>query len=94
MVLAALLLADGEWVTRTELAAGLFEEPTWPSVLSQHVRNLQRFGVPMIGRIRHRGYRLAVLPPDEHLDNMLACVPAVKRSAWWQTRLSQIPMTA
>ena len=97
-LLAALMLADGEWVTVRLLADGLFEHPVSPQAIRKHVWALQQFGIPQVVRCWRngysRGYRLAALPADEHLALMLACVPAVKRSAWWQTRRSQIRMTA
>jgi hypothetical protein len=100
-VLAAMLLADGAFVRAADLAAGLFPQPTAPESIRGHIRCLRRFGVDTIqtdrtwGRLAlSRGYRLVDLPPDEHLDSVLACVPAVRRSAWWTTRGSQTRMTA
>ncbi len=99
MLVAALLLADGEWVGRRELAAGVFEWDVAPTTVSMYLESVDRLMGPVVERrYRHPGhrvqYRMATLPPDEHLEPMLACVPAVKRSAWWQTRRSLIPMTA
>jgi DNA-binding transcriptional regulator PaaX len=89
-VLAALLLADGAWVTVRSLAGGLFERPIAEQNVRKHLWNLQKFGVPEVTRCWRngysRGYRLARLPADEHLDSMLACVPTVRRSAWWEAR--------
>lgn len=97
-VLAALMLADGTWVPAASLASGLFAQPMTVQALRKHIWHLQAFGVPQVVRCWRngysRGYRLARLPADEHLEPMLACVPVVKRSAWWQTRRSQTHMTA
>jgi hypothetical protein len=93
-LLAALVLADGDWVDRRELAALLFDWPTSPSTISRHARMIERYGGWWIERRYRSGYRLRCLPSDEHLDSVLACVPGVKRSAWWTTRASRIPMTA
>jgi hypothetical protein len=92
-VLAALLLADGDWVAVRSLGAGLFDRPSSPLTIRRHIWNLRRFGVLQVVRCWRngysRGYRLAQLPADEHLDGMLACVPAVRRSAWWQARADE-----
>jgi biotin operon repressor len=93
-VLAALLLADGALVDPWELASSLWAYPVPEQSIRQHVMHLRHFGILGIQARRGRGYRLVALPPDEHLEPMLACVPAVKRSAWWQTRLCQTRMTA
>ena len=97
MLMAALLLADGEYVLSTELAAGLFDRSVSGQVsrvtIRRHALNLLRARVPISERYLANGrvlwYRLAALPADEHLEPMLACVPAVKRSAWWSRRVSQ-----
>lgn len=92
MVLAALMLADGAHVTSNELAHGLYERPVAPSMFRWRVRVLRWHGVADIQTHRrefgvpHRGYCLATLPSDEHLEPMLAMVPAVKRSRWWIER--------
>lgn len=88
-ILAALLLADGEWVTCGELAAGLFDRRTVASSIRRSVWDLRRFGVPQVMPRAPIGVRLAALPPDEHLESMLACVPTVKRSAWWARRFER-----
>lgn len=92
-VLAALLLADGAWVTARSLGDGLFERPMPPQAIPEHIWTLQRYGVPQVARCWRngysRGYRLTALPPDEHLDGMLARVPAVRRSAWWRARAAE-----
>jgi hypothetical protein len=93
-VLAALMLADGVWVDRDDLAALLFPWPIWKQNLLRHIRDAERFAGALIGRHRTRGYCLLALPRDEHLEGMLACVPAVKRSAWWSARDSLIRMSA
>lgn len=89
-ILAALLLADGDWVTVRSLAAGIFERPISEQCVRKHLWNLQRLGVPEVVRCWRngysRGYRLTALPSDGHLEGMLACVPTVKRSRWWQER--------
>lgn len=85
-ILAALLLADGEVVERWELARGLWPYVAPEQSIRQHVMHMRHFGIRTIETVGRRGYRLSGLPPDEHLELMLACVPAVKRSAWWQTR--------
>lgn len=87
-VLAALLLADGEAVTSWELGEALWEYVVPTASVRTHIQNLRRFGVAISHR-PGRGYRLLSIPPDEHLEPMLACVPAVKRSAWWSRRVSQ-----
>lgn len=85
-VLAALLLADGEWVSRNEMADELFWAPVVPFAISRHIGNLERFGVDQVEQRYRAGYRLASLPADEHLDNVLAVIPEVKRSRWWSRR--------
>lgn len=94
MVLGALLLADGEKVSGAELAAGLFPLAVSAESIKNHVFNLRRFGVAVASRPRH-GYRLLRIPPDEHLESLLAVLPAVKRSDWWAMRsISQTQKTA
>jgi len=93
-ILAALLLADGEVVHPWELATGLWPYVVPEQSIRQHVMHMRHFGITGIETRPRRGYRMAALPPDEHLDLLLACVPAVKRSAWWQTRACRIAMTA
>lgn len=93
-LLAALLVADGAWVSRQELADLLFESEVCLSKLSQYLWALDHFVGTVVERRHGIGYRLATLPPDEHLESMLACVPAVKRSDWWISRDCQIRMTA
>lgn len=83
-LLAALLLADGAWVRRVDLMAGLFPRPMESTALSWLLESVDRFVAPVVERRQPLGYRLAALPPDEHLGAMLACVPTVKRSAWWR----------
>ncbi len=92
-VLAALLLADGERVATLDLARGLYARPVKPVTIHQRIRAIRWLGVTEIetcwlGGLWH-GYRLADLPSDEHLESILACVPAVKRSAWWSGRASR-----
>lgn len=93
-VLAALMLADGEWVGRDDLADGLFAQPIWRQNLRRHVQHVEKFSGARVGRSTRRGYRLLTLPRDEHLEGMLACVPAVRSSAWWSRRASPIRMSA
>lgn len=97
-LLAALLLADGGRVTTIDLAAGLYPHRVKPATIVQRVKAIRWVGVRVIetcwvGGLWH-GYRLAELPSDEHLDAMLACVPAVKRSAWWSSRGSLTRISA
>jgi biotin operon repressor len=94
MLLAALLLADGDWVSRRDLADGLFIWPIRATTISAHAWTCDRRAGVFVERRYGRGYRLRTLPPDEHLDGMLACVPAVKRSAWWRARRDRELMTA
>jgi hypothetical protein len=89
MVLAALLLADGAWVTQVELANELFDQPTVRMSICWHIADLRRLGVPEVETLTGWGTRLTAVPADEHLEPMLACVPAVKRSAWWRTHLAR-----
>ncbi len=84
-LLAALLLADRAYVPTIDLAACLFEQPVRDKEIYRLVKELRRFSVPVEAGW-HAGYRLPSLPPDEHLEPMLAMVPLVKRSAWWQDR--------
>lgn len=101
-VLAALLLADGEYVRSTDLAHGLVErrasEHAARVALRGHALNLARAGVPIGERYltggRELWYRLTALPDDEHLEPMLARVPVVKRSAWWAAWCARIRRTA
>lgn len=101
-LLAALLLADGEYVSATELAWGLFprriSKQASRVALRRFALNAQRAGVPLgeryLTEARVLWYRLTALPADEHLEPMLACVPAVKRSAWWQTQLARTRIQA
>lgn len=93
-VLAALLLADGEWVSRQELAANLFDWPISREWLSNMLATIDQYVGVVVERRWRLGYRLMVLPPDEHLESILACVPGVKRSDWWRGLDSQIRMTA
>lgn len=88
-LLAALMLADGAWVSRRELAHGLYSWEISLQKLSIHAATAERYAGVWIARQRHLGYRLVALPPDEHLESMLACVPAVKRSAWWLARADE-----
>jgi hypothetical protein len=92
-LLAALLLADGERVTTLELAEGLYVRPLRPCSIAQRVKTIRALGVREIETCwvagQWHGYRLAGLPSDEHLEPMLACVPAVRRSAWWSRRASR-----
>lgn len=97
-VLAALLLADGERVATLDLARGLYARPVKPVTIHQRVRAIRWLGVSEIatcwlGGVWH-GYRLTGLPSDEHLDGMLACVPAVRRSSWWARRMEQAERSA
>ena len=93
-ILAALLLADGDIIEPWELATGLWPYVVPEQSIRQHVMHMRHFGITGIATLPKRGYRMVALPPDQHLELMLACVPAVKRSAWWSRRTSQIPMTA
>lgn len=90
-MLAALLIADGAWVGRQELA-DLLEIGL--AKVSEYLWTLDRFVGAVVERRHGFGYRLATLPPDEHLESMLACVPAVRRSAWWRGRIERDRMTA
>ena len=91
-VLAALLLADGEYVRAKEIGLLLFDRPMGRMACATRVWSLIANGVDTIqsdrprGSCASRGYRLIDVPPDEHLDGMLREVPAVKRSRWWKTR--------
>lgn len=87
-VLAALLLADGAALEVYELADELFPWQVSPMSIWQHMANLRRFGVVGVERAGAGRFRLSALPPDEHLEPMLAVVPEVKRSRWWKNRSS------
>jgi hypothetical protein len=92
-LVAALLLADGERVTTLGLARGLYPHAVTPNTIHRRVMAIRSLGIRVIetcwvAGIWH-GYRLTELPSDEHLDAMLACVPAVRRSAWWSERASR-----
>ena len=93
-ILAALLLADGDIVEPWELATGLWPYVAPEQSIRQHVMHMRHFGILTVETVVRRGYRMVDIPPDEHLEPMLACVPAVKRSAWWRTRRSRILMTS
>lgn len=93
-VLAALMLADGAWVDRDGLTSGLFPWTLMESQLSRHIGNVRRLTGARIERRTRWGYRLVALPRDEHLDGMLACVPAVRRSAWWSRRTCRTRIAA
>jgi biotin operon repressor len=85
-VLAALLLADGEPVTSEDMALWLFDTAISRIGIRNHIFNLRRFGVEIASSTHGEGYRLLRVPPDEHLESLLAMVPVVKRSDWWLLR--------
>ncbi len=85
-VLGALLLADGEPVTSEDLALWLFEKTVSRQAIINHVLNLRRFGCEISSSPNGVGYRLLRVPPDEHLESLLAMLPTVKRSDWWAIR--------
>lgn len=88
MVLGALLLADGEPVTSAEMADTLLGYQTSRVVIQCHVLNLRRFGCEISSSSNGIGYRLLRVPPDEHLESLLALLPAVKQSDWWTMRFT------
>ncbi len=85
-VLGALLLADGKPVKSYILARLLFKRATSPAVIYCHILNLRRFGCEISSSPNGVGYRLLRVPPDEHLESLLAVLPDVKRSEWWATQ--------
>ena len=88
MVLGALLLADGERVTSEDLAQTLYDRPISRMAIRNHVLNLRRFGCEISSSPNGIGYRLLRVPPDEHLESLLAMLPTVKRSDWWAMRFT------
>jgi hypothetical protein len=87
VVLAALMLADGDWVDPLHLSSRLFTEMVWPEVILTSVRLIETYtGAEIEHGPKRRGYRLVSLPNDEFLERMLSCVPVVKWSEWWRRR--------
>jgi biotin operon repressor len=85
-VLGALLLADGEQVTCEDMALWLFEKTVSHQAIYVHVYKLRQMGCEIASSTTGTGYRLMRVPPDEHLESLLAMLPVVKRSDWWALR--------
>lgn len=80
--LAVLLLMNGEPVSGPWIARVLAcREQT----VRSHLATLKEHGIWQIVK-RNRRYRLAGLPPDEWLPNLLREVDILKRSDWWATQ--------
>jgi hypothetical protein len=92
ILLAYLVLADGQLVRSDELGALIYPHNAFPQMELRHlVARLRRAGIrietgargmsrPTIGRAR--GYRLRALPPDELLDELLLAIDAIKARYW------------
>jgi hypothetical protein len=84
-LLAALLDADGATVPYPELgdvvgAAGV----NVPLVISQYVNRLRRLGVGCVVVVPGVGLRLAGLPPDWALEDVLALLDEMRRDGFEQ----------
>ncbi len=85
-VLGALLLADGQPVRTEDLALWLFDAAISHACLYHHIMSLRTHGVEIATAPDAAGYRLMRVPADEHLESLLAMLPAVRRSDWWWLR--------
>jgi len=87
-VLAALLLADGEYVSADELSARLWDRPMVRTVAQHRLAALMEHGLPVEAdwhqRRDTRGYRLRTLPADEHLQETLWAADRVRESGWYR----------